>query len=88
MIYEDQSGVLWIATYGGGLNQFDRDREHFIRYQPNGNDPHSLSHQAVLAIHQDQEGVLWIGTEGGGLNKLYLAGLKFVYFKHRSRQSE
>ena len=82
VIYEDQSGTLWVGTYGGGLNQFDRDREHFTRYLPNINDPHSLSHQAVLALHQDQEGVLWIGTEGGGLNKLYLAGLKFANFKY------
>ena len=28
-IYEDQSQVLWIGTRGGGLNQFDREKETF-----------------------------------------------------------
>ena len=28
----DQSGVLWIGTWNGGLNQYDREKDHFIRY--------------------------------------------------------
>ena len=26
-LYEDQSGLIWIGTKGGGLNQFDREKE-------------------------------------------------------------
>ena len=29
----DQSGVVWCGTWGGGLNQYDREKEAFIRYQ-------------------------------------------------------
>ena len=29
----DQSGVLWIGTWDGGLNQFVRETDTFIRYQ-------------------------------------------------------
>jgi len=29
----DQSGVLWLGTWGGGLNQYDREKDAFIRYQ-------------------------------------------------------
>ena len=39
----DQSGELWIGTWGGGLNQYDREKDAFIRYQHDPDDPHSLS---------------------------------------------
>src|SRR4030042_3781428 len=31
-LLEDANGVLWIATYGGGLNKFDRITETFTHY--------------------------------------------------------
>ncbi len=71
-IYQDQAGVLWIGTFGGGLNKFDRSTERFARYQTDPNDPHSLSDSTVWSIYQDQAGVLWIGTNGG-LNRLVLS---------------
>src|ERR1041385_276236 len=34
-IAEDRDGNLWIATWGGGLNMFDRNKEKFKRYNVN-----------------------------------------------------
>jgi len=72
-ICEDQAGVLWIGTWGGGLDKFDRENEQFTHYPNDPSDPHSLSHNFVSSIYKDQAGVLWIGTDGGGLNKLVLS---------------
>ena len=38
----DRSGDLWLGTYGGGLNRYDREKDAFIRYQNDPDDPHSL----------------------------------------------
>lgn len=69
-ICEDRTNVLWIGTYGGGLNRFDRAKETFNRYQNRPGDPGSLSHDTVVSIYEDRTGILWIGTWGGGLNRL------------------
>ena len=79
-IYEDQSGVLWIGTWGG-LDKFDREREQFVHYQNDANDPSSLSHNYVAAIHEDQSGVLWVGTGGGGLNRFDRVNERFVHYR-------
>jgi two-component system sensor histidine kinase ChiS len=49
-IYEDSSGILWIGTYGGGLNQFHREQNQFTAYQNNPNNPNSLSNDYALSI--------------------------------------
>ena len=66
-IVEDDNGVLWFATNGGGLNRFNRDTGTFTRYLHDPNDPQSLIHNDVWEIVQNQDGMLWIGT-GGGLD--------------------
>ncbi|MFC2083913.1 two-component regulator propeller domain-containing protein [Bacteroidota bacterium] len=68
-IFEDDPDSLWIGTFGGGLNRFDKINETFKSYRNNINNPMSLSDDRVLVIFQDSEGDLWIGTHGGGLNK-------------------
>ena len=66
-IFEDDHGVLWFATNGGGLNRFNRETETFTRYLHDPNDPQSLIHNDIWEIVQNQDGMLWIGT-GGGLD--------------------
>ena len=38
-LFVDQRGLLWIGTWGGGLNQYDREKDAFIRYQHSPDDP-------------------------------------------------
>jgi len=69
-ICEDQSGMLWVGTWGGGLNKFDRIKKKFTCYQYQRNNPSSLSHNIVHSIYEDRSGILWIGTLSG-LNKFH-----------------
>jgi PAS domain S-box-containing protein len=74
-ILEDHRGALWVGTYRGGLNRFDRgpptrDTGEFVRYRHDPADPGSLSNDLVIKLYEDRSGTLWIGTEGGGLNRL------------------
>jgi len=81
-IYEDNSGNLWIGTWGGGLNKFDGANEQFIRYEFDSNDSRSLGGNWVYSIYEDDSGILWIGTMPGGLNKFDPMKNQFTNYKH------
>ncbi|MCK5646543.1 MAG: response regulator [Anaerolineales bacterium] len=81
-IYEDQSGALWVGTSGGGLNQFDRESEQFLRFVGNSDDKNSISSNFVNTIYEDSRGSLWVGTVGGGLNRLDRDAGTFSHYFH------
>jgi len=64
-IYQDREGVLWIGTFGGGLDQLITGDVSFSNYQHNPTNPNSLSNNNVRGIYEDQVGILWIGSDGG-----------------------
>lgn len=64
-LYEDRMGVLWVGTFGGGLNQYVREKKEFIRWANEPGNPSSLIHNEVRAICEDSQGNLWIGTSQG-----------------------
>ncbi|MCK5702784.1 MAG: hypothetical protein KAI29_16590, partial [Cyclobacteriaceae bacterium] len=85
-IFEDHAGVLWIATFGGGLNKLvpgegKKRPPAFIRYQHNPKDITSISSNKILSIYEDNSRNLWIGTAGGGLNKFNRATEEFIHYK-------
>jgi two-component system, sensor histidine kinase ChiS len=72
-IFEDDSGFLWLGTWGNGIYVLSPDRAHGIHLRNNPSNPHGLSHNTVWSINQDRSGVLWLGSgTGGGLNRLVL----------------
>ena len=68
-ILVDQAGVIWCATWGGGINKLLPHTETFIHYRKDSDDPRSLSDDRVQVIYEDREGMLWFGTFRGGLNR-------------------
>jgi serine phosphatase RsbU (regulator of sigma subunit)/ligand-binding sensor domain-containing protein len=80
-----RDGTLWVGTFGGGLNRFDRDKEAFKHYRHDPNDPHGLNSDFVRAIYESRRepGVLWIGTEGGGLNRFDTKTEKFTHYRNK-----
>jgi signal transduction histidine kinase/ligand-binding sensor domain-containing protein/CheY-like chemotaxis protein len=81
-IVEDAEGNLWIATWGGGLDRFDRKTEQFTHFRHNPADPRSLSSNLVLSLLRDSRGSIWVGTEDGGLNRMDSLG-RFVHYVNR-----
>ncbi|HTL08747.1 MAG TPA: two-component regulator propeller domain-containing protein [Chitinophagaceae bacterium] len=63
-ILEDSSGKCWLATYGGGLAQYDPTTGKFSIYNKQNS---KLPNDKVQSILQDREGNIWAGTFGGGL---------------------
>ncbi len=60
---------VYVASWGGGLFEIDRDSGKVVRYQ-HGSAPGTISHDVVYSFLPDESGDLWIGTNGGGLNRL------------------
>jgi ligand-binding sensor domain-containing protein/signal transduction histidine kinase len=81
-LLEDRSGTLWVATYGGGLEKFDRDQDVFIHYQHDSTAPNSLSDNKVSTLIEDDAGLLWVGTSGGGLNSFDPSTGRFAHFRY------
>ncbi len=97
-IHQDRDGIVWIGTYGGGLDRLvpsassgqalreaegsDPEKETFAHYKHVPGDPHSLSSNIVLSIFQDREGVLWLGAIGGGVNKLDAGRWNFAHYRN------
>jgi ligand-binding sensor domain-containing protein len=83
LIHEDHSGTLWIGTFSGGLNKFQRESEKFIHYKHDSNNPNSLSYDRIVSIYEYPSGTLWIGTFGGGLDKFDIATETFTHYTEK-----
>jgi signal transduction histidine kinase/CheY-like chemotaxis protein/ligand-binding sensor domain-containing protein len=78
-IIEDKDGNLWIATWGGGINKFDRVKEEFTQYR-NNNQPGDISSNLINCVTFSSDGRLWIGTQEGGLNYFDEKTNRFVLY--------
>lgn len=68
-VFEDTDSIIWIGTFGGGLNKFDPRVEKFTHYKAEGTTPSPLTNDRVFEITEHPAGVIWIGTNNG-LNRL------------------
>jgi len=79
---KDNPDILWIGTFGGGLDRFDKTTEIFTHFKKNDDNPKSLSNDIVVMIFDDGKGNLYIPTYGGGLNIMNKATGDFTLFKN------
>jgi len=80
-IREDHAGILWIGTYRGGLNRLEPDTGRLTVFRHDAKDPHSLSHDRVLAVLEDDAQRLWVAT-ADGLNLFDRDSGTFVRYGH------
>jgi ligand-binding sensor domain-containing protein len=74
----DSSGMIWIGTYGGGLNSYDPSANSFKHFKHDPKNSYSLANDTVTALLEDSKGNLWVGTYGG----LDLMDRKSGRFRH------
>ncbi len=79
-IVEDEQGDIWIATWGGGLNKYDREGNYFVRYTHSESDTNSLSDNLLYSIEIDQRGNIWVGTSTRGVDILNVGSNSFSHF--------
>lgn len=80
-ITEDKYGNLWLATWGSGINKFDRKSEKFTSFQHNPNNPAGIASNFINGLFTDHEGIIWLSSESG-LMTLDPGSNKFTLFTH------
>ncbi|MGD2091916.1 MAG: two-component regulator propeller domain-containing protein [Candidatus Aminicenantes bacterium] len=70
---ENGTVILWLGTYGGGLDRFDPEKETFKHYTHDPFNANSIGSNNIFCIREglpDPGGTpLWIGSYGGGLTR-------------------
>jgi signal transduction histidine kinase/ligand-binding sensor domain-containing protein/DNA-binding response OmpR family regulator len=84
---EDQSGLIWVGTYGQGLACFNPQTEKFQRHQYDKFDTYSLYGYWIFSLYEDRSGILWVGIDDGGLDKWDKKKWKFKHYKHNPLNS-
>ncbi len=64
-IVMDNSGYLWLGTFGGGLDRFDKNSRSFVHLFKDPADPSSLPENDILSLAVDRSGILWVGSNIG-----------------------
>ena len=87
VLLEDRYNQVWIGTFGGGLNLYDRKTDTFRSFMYDSEHSFSLPHNRVKTLLESQDGNIWIGTEGAGVvlldpNPEKLQDVKFKPFVH------
>jgi len=80
-VCENGKSILWIGTYGGGLNKFDTEKEKFFYFRNDSRNNNTISNNFIQSLCKDTAGYIWIGTEKG-LNRFNPRTEKFITF-HR-----
>lgn len=77
---EEPNGVLWFATWGGGLNRYDAASGQWSSYRNDPDNRNGPSDDYLLSMTKDRNGRLWLGTFGAGLDRFDPATETFVHF--------
>lgn len=67
-LYKDRSGLLWIGTWGGGMNRFNPSVKAFRTLRHSPVQRQMLSHMSVLSVLAVSNGNVWVGTQSGGID--------------------
>lgn len=61
-IWEDEKGMLWFGTYGGGLNKFDRATNSFTSYTE---ETHGLANNSIYGVLGGNNNSIWVSSNFG-----------------------
>jgi len=76
--------MLWVSVAGTGLARFDLRTKGFFIYEPDPEDPNSLSTAGTGDVFTDRSGMVWVSTRGAGVDRFNPATVGFEYFRQGS----
>jgi ligand-binding sensor domain-containing protein/signal transduction histidine kinase len=87
---QQKDGRLWLGT-DSGLYLFSEEAEttHFLHFEHDPADEHTLSGNYINDLYIDKEDNLWVGTLNNGLNQLEVwDGVSEPQFKHYKTKAD
>jgi ligand-binding sensor domain-containing protein len=85
-IIEDKSGIIWLATWGGGLISYNPTTKIFSNYRSDSGEPNSIADNFLKALVEHPNGKIFIGTELG-LNEFNKETGAFKLYQHDENDS-
>lgn len=79
-LYKDRQGTMWVGTYYGGVNYFNKSKDVFHYYPYSKMNKDGLSFPIVGQMLEDKDRNLWICTDGGGVNCLNRSTGTFAHY--------
>lgn len=76
----DKINGIWLGTYFGGVNHYQKEHSQFKKYYSTNKDK-SLNSSVIREIHKGSKDLLWIGTEDGGVYKFSPNNDTFTQYK-------
>ena len=67
-MFTDQSGILWIGSWGGGLQRYSSKQEAIQMLRHSSNQINGLSRANVRSILETRDGRILFGTDGNGID--------------------
>jgi ligand-binding sensor domain-containing protein/signal transduction histidine kinase/DNA-binding response OmpR family regulator len=86
-LYLDDQEILWVGTFGGGVNKYDRNQFAFERHQIFSSENSDLVANVITSFEEDVSGDIWIGTDGGGLFLWETNNNRFIAFNPESKSN-
>ncbi|MDP2386531.1 MAG: two-component regulator propeller domain-containing protein [Bacteroidota bacterium] len=80
-IAKDSKNEFWIASYGGGLIQYNSNTGKYVMHQNRKNDPTSLNSNDIHNVFIDKQDNVWAGTQNGGVNIYFRYSAKFKHYE-------
>jgi ligand-binding sensor domain-containing protein/signal transduction histidine kinase len=87
-IHEDEEGVLWLGSFGGGLTRFDPTFESFVHYKNIEDDSTSIPSNDIFGIEEFPSGTLWMRTGNGVCKFNKRTGKATTYFTSKSAKQK
>jgi signal transduction histidine kinase/ligand-binding sensor domain-containing protein/DNA-binding response OmpR family regulator len=82
-IYIDSQDRMWVGTFGGGLNLYNKESDRFTIFQTGNGSNSQISSNEINIIYETSDKQIWIGTENG-LNKYSPLTGDFKLYSHTS----
>ena len=80
-LHADSNGIIWVGTFGRGLDRFDPATGNFTHFRFAAGDTTSLCNDTVTVILEDNQENLWIGSYGG-VSRMDQKTGKFTSYRH------
>jgi len=78
-LFQDDTGMLWVGTNGGGACKVNPLKRNYVQYAHDSEDANSIDQGKINSIIRDNEGNLWIAVYNEGLNRIDAEGVVHKY---------